>query len=345
DGAAVLAQAERRFPSIARIILSGYTQYESALRALPVCHRFLSKPLRAEDLKLVLLRTIALHQLLSDTKLRELVGGTKELPARPQVYFQLRAALASPSSSMRSIARIVERDNGITGRLLRAVNNAFFAPAGRISSAQQAISQLGTELLTGLVLSLECFGSFEDMLAQCELIPTNLERKAYLAATITAELLSDQQQRQDAFLAALLHDCGLLLLAARQPSMVLEAVRVANREATPLPVAEEKLWGTTHAKIGAYLLGLWGLPYPVVEAVARCHSPEADGGSEFDVSSAVYFATALAEAAMTGDVSAVELEPAFVTRMNLTGRMPEFIGLVERIIGQSEPAAIGTDIH
>jgi HD-like signal output (HDOD) protein/ActR/RegA family two-component response regulator len=345
DGAAVLTQAERRFPAIARIILSGYTQYESALRALPVCHRFLSKPLRAEELKLVLLRTIALHRLLSDATLRQLVGEAKDLPARPQVYFQLRGALASPSSSMRAIARIVERDAGITGRLLRTVNNAFFAPSARITSAQGAISHLGTELMTGLVLSLECFGNFEDMLAQCELIPASLERKAYLTATITAELLADETQRQDAFLAALLHDCGLLLLAARRPSMVLEAIKLARDEATPLHVAERKLWGTTHAQIGAYLLGLWGLPYPVVEAVARCHSPEQSGG-EFDVSSAVYLAAALAEAAMAGDTSAVELDPGFVERMNLAGRMPEFIGLVERIIDQSdETSNAGADIH
>jgi HD-like signal output (HDOD) protein/ActR/RegA family two-component response regulator len=346
DGAAVLTQAERRFPSIARIILSGYTQYESALRALPVCHRFLSKPLRAEDLRLVLLRTSALHRLLSDPTLRELVGEAKELPARPQVYFQLRSALANPSSSMRAIARIVERDAGITGRLLRTVNNAFFAPASRITSAQQAISHLGTELMTGLVLSLECFGNFEDMLAQCELIPESLERKAYLTATITAELLGDETQRQDAFLAALLHDCGLLLLAARRPAMVSEAVRVARQDATPLHVAERKLWGTTHAQIGAYLLGLWGLPYPVVEAVASCHAPSKSEGPEFDVGGAVYMAAALAEAAMAGDTSAVELDADFVQRMQLAGRIPEFIGLVERIIGQSEDAtSAGADIH
>ena len=347
DGAAVLTQVERRYPAIARIILSGYTQYESALRALPVCHRFLSKPLRAEDLKLVLLRTIALHQLLSNVSLRELVGGAKDLPARPQVYFQLRGALANPSSSLRAIARIVERDAGITGRLLRAVNNAFFAPSARITSTQQCIAHLGTEIMTGLILSLECFGNFEDMLAECELIPASLERKAFLTAAITAELLSDDTHRQDAFLAALLHDCGLLLLAARRPSMVLEAVKLARKDAIPLPVAEQTLWGTTHAAIGAYLLGLWGLPYPVVEAVAHCHAPEQHAGPELDVSSAVYLAAALADAAMTGDVASVALDPGLMERLNLQGRLPEFISIVERVIGSpdnrdSNPSA---DVH
>jgi HD-like signal output (HDOD) protein len=338
DGAAVLAQSERHFPETARIILSGYTQYEAALRALPVCHRFLSKPLRAEDLRMVLLRTVALHQLLRDPQMRKLVGGAKDLPARPQVYFQLRSALANPATSMRTIARVVERDVGVTGRLMRAVNNAFFAPSQRITSAQQAVSHLGTEMLTGLVLSLECFGNFEDTLAECSLVPTGLERKAYLAASITNELLSDQQQRQDAFLAALMHDSGLLLAASRQPSLVADAVRSSASEHISLPHAERKLWGTTHGEVGAYLLGLWGLPYPVVEAVARVHSPDQQLGADIDVSAAVYLAAALAEAAMTGDTSSAEIDPGFIARKNLQGRLPELIARVDNILGADDGA-------
>ncbi|MEY4581361.1 MAG: hypothetical protein RL701_6064 [Pseudomonadota bacterium] len=339
DGAAVLSQVERQYPATARIILSGYTHYEAALRALPVCHRFLSKPLRAEDLRVVLLRTVALHKMLADPALRELVGGAKDLPARPQVYFQLRTALANPSSSIRNLARIVERDAGVTGRLLRAVNNAFFAPSARITSAQQAVSQLGTEMLTGLVLSLECFGNFEDVLAECSIVPSNVERKSFLTASITAELLSEQGQREDAFLAALLHDCGLLLAAARRPSMVTKAMQLSAAEQCSLAEAERRLWGTTHAEIGAYLLGLWGLPYTIVEAVARAYAPDQHTGSELDVAAAVYIASALAEAAMQGDTSAVVLDDAFITRKNLQGKLPQWIERVERITGAEAPAS------
>jgi HD-like signal output (HDOD) protein len=337
DGAAVLAQAEKKFPSTARIILSGYSQYEAALRALPVCHRFLSKPLRADELRMVLLRTVALHRLLEDPAMRELVGGVKDLPARPTVYFQLRSALANPSSSMRHVARVVERDSGITGRLLRSVNNAFFAPSQRITSVEQAVTHLGTEMLTGLVLSLECFGNFEDTLAECALVPSSLERKAFLAATIASSLLTDRTQQQDAFLSALLHDSGLLLAAARQPKLVADAVQLAKSEGVSLPKAERKLWGTSHAEIGAYLLGLWGLPYTIVEGVARAQSHEQLLGSEIDVASAVYIAVALAEAAMNGDPSEVDLDPDFIARKKLEGRLPELIQNVERIIGAEAP--------
>lgn len=333
DGAALLAQVQQHFPATARVILSGYAQDETLLRAIPVSHRFLAKPLQPAELKLVLYRTIALHKLLESPAMRALVGGAKDLPTRPVVYFALRSALADSSRSMRDIARIVERDAGITGRLLRTVNNAFFAPATRITSVQQAVQHLGTNMLVSLILTLECFGNFEDTLAECDLVPASLERKAYLAATIARDLTRDRNAREDAFVAALLHDCGLLLVAARRPLMLENAVKLAREESCTLVQAESKLWGTTHAEVGAYLLGLWGLPYPVVEAVANCHSPARHLGPNLDVGASVYVAAAFAEAAMNGDVASVMLDEELLGRIGLAGSLPELISTVENIIG------------
>ena len=242
---------------------------------------------------------------------------------------------------MREIARIIERDAGITGRLLRTVNNAFFAPASRISSVQQAVPHLGTHTLVSLILSLECFGNFEDTLAACDFIPASLERKAYLAATIAQELVRDRVAQQDAFMGALLHDCGLLLVAAKHPEMVEAACKLMREESCTLPAAERKLWGVTHAEVGAYLLGLWGLPYPVVEAVAHCHAPEHHQGNEVDVGAAVYIAAAFADAAMAGDVASVVLDEAMLVRLGLAGSLPELIATVERIINRPDDEVSG----
>jgi HD-like signal output (HDOD) protein/ActR/RegA family two-component response regulator len=343
DGAALLAQAQQRYPATARVILSGYAQDETLLRAMPVSHRFLSKPLQPSELKYVLFRTIALHKLLESPSLRALVGGAKDLPTRPTVYFELRTALADNDRSMREIGKIVERDAGITGRLLRTVNNAFFAPAQRITSVQQAVQHLGTNMLTSLILTLECFGSFEDTLADCDLIPSSLERKALLAASIAKEIVPDKVAQQDAFVAALLHDCGLLLVASRRPAMLEEAVKLANAEGCSLIEAERKLWGTSHAETGAYLLGLWGLPYPVVEAVAHCHTPEHHNGPEIDAGLGVYLAIAFADAAMQGDVSSVLLDEALLERTGLAGSLPALITKVENIIGHPSASEAGAD--
>jgi len=273
DGAELLSQAKERFPRTARVILSGYSQYEAALRALPVAHRFLAKPVRNEDIHTLLMRTVALHNMLDSPALRELVGGASDLPARPQVYFQLRRALADASSPMRELARIIERDQGITGRLLRTASNAFFGAPCRVTSVEQAVKYLGTDTLSALVLSLECFGGFEAALANCELVPESLERESQLAAQIASRIVSDESSRHDAFLGGLLHDCGTLLIADRRPELLREVQKLAKEDDCPRDEAERRMWGTTHAEIGAYLLGLWGLPYAVVEAVAYHNAP------------------------------------------------------------------------
>jgi HD-like signal output (HDOD) protein len=58
--------------------------------------------------------------------------------------------------------------------------------------------------------------------------------------------------------------------------------------------AEEELLGTSHAEIGAYLLGLWGLPNLAVEAIAHHHRPTRVPHSGFDCAAAVYVANLLA---------------------------------------------------
>jgi HD-like signal output (HDOD) protein len=294
--------------------------------------------MRIEDLRAVLVSTVESHALLSDPALRKLVGADKELPTRPQVYFELRRALADPATSMNAITRIVERDAGVTGRVMRAVNNAFFAPAQRIASTQQAVSRLGIETLTGLVLSLECFTAFEHTMSACLLEPDALERKAFLAASITRELLADKMQREDAFLAALMQHAGLLLFATKQPALVAEAVQVATREHCLLPSAERRLWGTSHGEIGAYLLGMWGLPYSVVDAVARCYAPERHTSSELDVPAAVCLASALAEYALNPEARGVALDEEFIRRKHLEDRLPGLIERVDHISGAAPVA-------
>jgi HD-like signal output (HDOD) protein len=100
-------------------------------------------------------------------------------------------------------------------------------------------------------------------------------------------------------------------------------VKVAREESCTLVQAELKVWGTTHAEVGAYLLGLWGLPYPVVEAVANCHAPDRHTGPALDVGATVYIASAFAEAAMIGDVASVMLDEALLARTGLAGSLPE----------------------
>jgi HD-like signal output (HDOD) protein len=90
-----------------------------------------------------------------------------------------------------------------------------------------------------------------------------------------------------------MHDIGKLILAVNLRQSYQEALDVSARKEMPLWQAEHQIFGTTHAEIGAHLLGLWGLPNSVVEAVAFHHRPNEAKHAEFTPLTAVHIADAL----------------------------------------------------
>jgi HD-like signal output (HDOD) protein len=97
----------------------------------------------------------------------------------------------------------------------------------------------------------------------------------------------------DALLAGLLHDIGYWILAHQSPAQLKDSLELAAREGLALNEAELRILGASHAQIGAYLLGLWGLPFPVIEAVAHHDAPQGVTQAEFDVLGALAVAHAL----------------------------------------------------
>jgi hypothetical protein len=97
-----------------------------------------------------------------------------------------------------------------------------------------------------------------------------------------------------AVLAGLLHAVGKLVLATRSPKHFARALEGAAEEKRPLFAVEQELMGVSHAEVGAYLLGIWGLPCPVVEAVAHHHHPERVPQETLDAVAIVHVANYLA---------------------------------------------------
>jgi putative nucleotidyltransferase with HDIG domain len=175
-----------------------------------------------------------------------------------------------------------------------------------VTSVQAAINTLGTATLRNLVLSVEVFRSFESRVDKSFSLEA-MHRHSLCSAAIANRLLSDARKREDAFAAALLHDIGLLVLASAKP------------DARDL-VAQTP--GVHHEEIGAYLLGLWGLPYCVVEAVANHHTPSRVPHPHFDIVAAVHVANVLAHE-QAGDAREGEprqsLDMAYLESLGVSG--------------------------
>ena len=293
DGAQLLRTVRERWPDTVRIVLSGAAELADVVRLLPVAHQYLSKPCLARRLEEVIERSLDLKAILSKSVLRALLGGTDRLPAQPRVFSRLQVAMANEKISTREVSRIIRADAMVTAKVLQIVNSAFFRPARRVTSIEQAVTYLGFPAVRNLAMCAEVFAHRP---ANASVAPLNLERlqqHSNRVAAVVHALTSELAWNDDAVLSALLHDIGYWVLVQERPRDLEKALEVSIADRIPMYEAETRVLGASHAEVGAYLLGLWGLPYPIVEAVARHHTPEGVRIGKFDVLPALAVGMAL----------------------------------------------------
>jgi HD-like signal output (HDOD) protein/CheY-like chemotaxis protein len=336
DGATLLSHIRDRFPSTARIVLSGYAEAALAARAVPAAHRFLTKPCSPSEIQSTIERVCTLQDLLCVPEIRSVVGTIGELPSLSLTYTSLTKALTEPSASIDQAAHIIGQDVAMSAKVLQLVNSAFFGLAQSVSSVRNAVAHLGTETIKNLALASEAFRVFlpDQRIPQgfCESVQLHAQRTAAIAGILPV----DRKTREITVVAALLHDIGTLVLASRMPDKFCTALSVARERKCQNFEAEEELLGTSHAEIGAYLLGLWGIPDLAVEAVAHHHHPTRIPHSGFDSSTAVYVADLLAHELDThpGDATGEELKESdrgCLETLGILHRFAEFRGLAVEV--------------
>jgi HD-like signal output (HDOD) protein len=188
--------------------------------------------------------------------------------------------------TLADVAKLVESDAALAARVLQLVNSAFFRLARRISNIEQAVSYLGFAAIRNLALSVEVFSSWPG--STCAGLDLDKLQMHVHATAVAANALTVKTAiADDTMLAGLLHDIGYWILAQECPDELGKAVDLALSARITLDAAETQIIGASHAEIGAYLLGIWGLPYPVVEAVAHHHHPERVIPTDFDVLAAL----------------------------------------------------------
>jgi HD-like signal output (HDOD) protein len=294
DGATLLGHVRDRFPSTARIILSGYSEVTLATRSVPIAHRYLAKPCDASELQSTIERVCALQDILCAPEIQQTVGTIGELPSLSSTYTHLAQAVQDPDTSIDSVAKIIEQDVAMSAKVLQLVNSAFFGLARTITHPKNAVAHLGMETVKNLALASEAFRVFmpDSRIppGTCEAIQAHAQRTAAIASMLPME----PKGRDITVLAALLHDIGRLILASKMPDKFCAVLSSARERRCEPFEAEEELMGISHAEMGAYLLGLWGIPNLAVEAIAHHHHPTRIPHSGFDSSIAVYVADLLA---------------------------------------------------
>jgi HD-like signal output (HDOD) protein len=292
DGAKLLETVSTRWPQTVRIVLSGYADLEQTVRLVPFAHQYLAKPCQPHQLENVIERCLQLQELLNQPHLRAIVGRIRQLPSLPSIYVALQDMVRDERVTLSDVARLIAADSALAARVLQIVNSAFFRLARRISNIEQAVSYLGFNAIRNLAMSVEIFSRWPGG-AGAGLDLDKLQLHVHSVAAAANALTAKTPIADDAMLAGLLHDIGYWILAQECPDELDEAVKLAVSSGIALHAAETQIMGASHDELGAYLLGIWGLPYPVVEAVAHHHQPERVSQADFDVLAAIAIAHSL----------------------------------------------------
>ena len=298
DGAQLLGHIRERHPDVVRIILSGYSDQEMIMKSVKVAHQYLSKPCDTDVLKATVSRAFALRDIMSNETLAGIISRIDKLPSAPTVYQEVVQAMESPNTSISQIADIISRDIGMTAKILHLANSAFFGISHNVTSIERALSLLGLETLVSLVLTIQIFAQHEHTAIEGFSIQSLMNHCMSTGALAKLVAREEQQERSvvdDCFMGGLLHDVGKLVLATSLSESYEQIVQEARETQQPTVAVEQKILGTTHAEVGAYLLGLWGLPDPIVEAVAFHHEPRRCPVRSFGPLAAVHVGNALAK--------------------------------------------------
>jgi HD-like signal output (HDOD) protein/CheY-like chemotaxis protein len=269
DGAELLTQVSQRYPDVARVVLSGHTEPEAAIKVAIAGHRFLSKPTEAEGLITVIDELIVRTSTAHGVPARRIAGAARALPSLPQLDAELAGLLGAAEVDPDRLVGAVVQNIGLTAKLLQLSNSGFFGPRPKNASVAAVINAMGTPTIHALVTaSIEHWASVAWGPATESYMRT-VWRHA-LATAVLVEQVASPAHRPHAQAAALLQDVGRLVSIGASPATVDDTVDLTATGRDGVPFRE----------VGVELLHLWGLPSPIVTAVAErdaTHQPTESG--------------------------------------------------------------------
>lgn len=343
DGAHLLEEVKRRYPAMVRMVLSGQSSREAVLRSLSPTHQYMSKPCDPQDLKVKLTQAFSMRDLLENPKLKALISGLKSIPSLPVVYDELMAELQSEDSSTARVGTIISKDAGMTAKILQIANSAFLGLRCHISNPAQAVCMIGMDMVRALVVSVHVFSQFEgqpSVNARWQDLWEHSVAVATLAKKIAASQKAIKIVTEDSFTAGLLHDVGKIILLAEMPSEYGAIIDRLVDTSLSLADLEREKFGCTHADVGAYLIGLWGLPHSLTQAVGFHDRPALCVENRFSPLTATHVADAIvSEKHRSPTTQDIALDRAYLTGLGIADRESLWRELQEEEEKQKEEKA------
>ncbi len=222
-----------------------------------------------------------------------------DLPPLPAVVGRIMQTINDPNANAEELNRLISMDPGLSSKVLRIVNSAYYGFPKRVSTLTHAIVILGFNTVRNLVLGVSAFGQLSQ-----KSMPYGLNRTKFwehsaaaaVAGGIIARkrLVKTRNAADEAFIGGLLHDMGSLFLDSYFPVQYAVTMAFASREKKTTEDAEDMILGMNHSMVGRRISEHWNFPSHLSSIIGHHHHPTLVSADQYDLTACIHAANILA---------------------------------------------------
>jgi len=264
----------------------------------------------------------------------------------PEVTAKIVSTVEDPRSSAANLHKIVAHDPALATRILKVVNSAFYGLPGQIGSVERAIVLLGLNAIKNIAVAASLGQLFRGVKLTDQFTAKDLWTHC-IAVAVTARELARQMKApiaDEAFLAGLIHDVGLLVSLQLWPDKLRAACDAASTSEQPFTDIEREIVGADHQQLGQGLAELWKFPRSCQLVAGFHHKPTALHDNNRLLVTLVYVAdtlccqhnrgfnlTALRQNLDEAGLSDIRLDPQLITQT--AAKLDELVGNATAVLG------------
>jgi HD-like signal output (HDOD) protein len=208
-------------------------------------------------------------------RLNEAIKSVTMLATLPEITSQIIQTIENPQSSAGGLHSIISHDPALVTRILKVVNSAFYGLPGQVGSVQRAIVLLGLNAVKNIAVAASLGQLFRGV-KLCEgFTARDLWTHCISVAVASRELaaLTNPQQADEAFLAGMIHDIGIMVELQVWPEKFRAVCEQVRRSAGNFCENERLALGLDHQLVGAALAERWKFPTSCQKVAGFHHNP------------------------------------------------------------------------
>ncbi len=279
DGITFLKKVKKLYPSVYRIILSGYIDEVTVSNSLisGIALAYIAKPWESDLLLKKIYNILRLKEIINNDELITQINKIEHLPTLPKIYHNVVDAIAN-EAGIKDIVKLIEKDPSIASKVLQVANSAFYGVT-EIYDLEKAVLRIGLENLKNIVFLF----SIKNNIKISTSLTSYMERLfiGFKRSNICVQLLymlKNNKRIPIKFSSlGLLFSIGkLLMLSLLSEQYEKIEKHLNNKNGYLFYKAEEelKMESVNHRTIGCYFLHLWNFPELFFQIALNYNNPD-----------------------------------------------------------------------